>query len=184
MSVDGTVGLETAGEIRRLLRPTMKTSLNEAVKSFKGSTSNFSICFDIENRGDYKEQLGLYQKIKDFCNENNLSVTFSSEITQNTNEENSIEYVNKVNPTLFLSLRDSTDPKVIFFQGKHSSSLIGERISKKIQSTMGFVSEGRSLTVLKNTKPIALVIFGKIYQYNITDLLNNILDEIMEIYKD
>jgi len=184
LSVDGTVGLETAGEIRRLLRPTMKTSLNEAVKSFKGRTSNFSICFDIENRGDYKEQLGLYQKIKDFCNENNLSVAFSSEITQNTNEENSIEYVNKVNPTLFLSLRDSTDPKVIFFQGKHSSSLIGERISKKIQSTMGFVSEGRSLTVLKNTKPVALVIFGKIYQYNITDLLNNILDEIMEIYKD
>ena len=113
-----------------------------------------------------------------------MSVAFSSEITQNTNEENSIEYVNKVNPTLFLSLRDSTDPKVIFFQGKHSSSLIGERISKKIQSTMGFVSEGRSLTVLKNTKPVALIIFGKIYQYNITDLLINILDEIMEIYKD
>ena len=45
LSVDGTVGLETAGEIRRLLRPTMKTSLNEAVKSFKGRTSNFSICF-------------------------------------------------------------------------------------------------------------------------------------------
>ena len=85
---------------------------------------------------------------------------------------------------MFLSLRDSTDPKVIFFQGKHSSSLIGERISKKIQSTMGFVSEGRSLSVLKNTKPVALVIFGKIYQYNITDLLINILDEIMEIYKD
>ena len=49
---------------------------------------------------------------------------------------------------------------------------------------MGFVSEGRSLTILKNTKPGALVIFGKIYQYNSTDLLNNILDEIMEIYKD
>ena len=47
LSVDGTVGLETAGEIRRLLRPTMKTSLNEAVKSFKGRTSNFSICFVI-----------------------------------------------------------------------------------------------------------------------------------------
>ena len=27
-------------------------------------------------------------------------------------------------------------------------------------------------------------LFGKIYQYNITDLLNNILDEIIEIYKD
>ena len=49
---------------------------------------------------------------------------------------------------------------------------------------MGFVSEGRSLTVLKNTKPVALVIFGKFYQYNISDLLNNILDEIIEIYKD
>ena len=58
------------------------------------------------------------------------------------------------------------------------------RISKKIQSTMGFVSEGRSLTILKNTKPVALVIFGKFYQYNITDLLTDILNEIMEIYKD
>ena len=111
-------------------------------------------------------------------------MSFSSEIIQNTNEENSIEYVNKVNPTLFLTLRDSKNPRVIFFQGKHSSSLIGERISKKIQSTMGFVSEGRSLTVLKNTKPVALVIFGKFYQYNITDLLTDILNEIMEIYKD
>ena len=54
----------------------MNTSLNEAVKTFKGSSSNLSICFDIENRGDYKEQIGLYQKIKDFCNENNLNISF------------------------------------------------------------------------------------------------------------
>ena len=78
LSVDGTVGLETAAEIKKLLRPTMNTSLNEAVKTFKGSSSNLSICFDIENRGDYKKQIGLYQKIKDFCNENNLNISFSS----------------------------------------------------------------------------------------------------------
>ena len=57
LSIDGTVGLETAAEIRKLLRPTMNTSLNEAVKTFKGSSSNLSICFDIENSGDYKEQI-------------------------------------------------------------------------------------------------------------------------------
>ena len=184
LSVDGTVGLETAAEIRKLLRPTMNTSLNEAVKSFKRRTSNFSICFDIENQGDYKEQIGLYQKIKDFCNENSLNVSFSSEIKQDTDEKNSIEYVNKVNPTLFLSLRDSTDLKVVFFKGKHSSSLIGEKISKKIESKMGFVSEGKSLSVLKNTKSVTLVINGNFYQYNVINLLTNVVDELKEIYKD
>ena len=184
LSVDGTVGLETAAEIRKLLRPTMNTSLNEAVKSFKRRTSNFSICFDIENQGDYKEQIGLYQKIKDFCNENSLNVSFSSEIKQDTDEQNSIEYVNKVNPTLFLSLRYSTDLKVVFFKGKHSSSLIGERISKKIESKMGFVSEGKSLSVLKNTKSVTLVINGNFYQYNVINLLANVVDELKEIYKD
>ena len=184
LSVDGTVGLETAAEIRKLLRPTMNTSLNEAVKSFKRRTSNFSICFDIENQGDYKEQIGLYQKIKDFCNENSLNVSFSSEIKQDTDEQNSIEYVNKVNPTLFLSLRDSTDLKVIFFKGKHSSSFIGERISKKIESKMSFVSEGKSLSVLKNTKSVTLVINGNFYQYNVINLLANVVGELKEIYKD
>ena len=184
LPVDGTVGLETAAEIRKLLRPTMNTSLNEAVKSFKRRTSNFSICFDIENRGDYKEQIGLYQKIKDFCNENSLNVSFSSEIKQDTDEQNSIEYVNKVNPTLFLSLRDSTDLKVAFFKGKHSSSLIGERISKKIESKMAFVSEGKSLSVLKNTKSVTLVISGNFYQYNVINLLANVVGELKEIYKD
>ena len=184
LSVDGTVGLETAAEIRKLLRPTMNTSLNEAVKSFKRRTSTFSICFDIENQGDYKEQIGLYQKIKDFCNENSLNVSFSSEIKRDTDEQNSIEYVNKVNPTLFLNLRDSTGLKVVFFKGKHSSSLIGERISKRIESTMGFDSEGKSLSVLKNTKSVTLVINGNFYQYNIINLLSNVVDELKEIYKD
>ena len=156
-----------------LLVSTMNTSLNEAVKTFKGSSSNLSICFDIENRGDYKEQIGLYQKIKDFCNENNLNISFSSEITQDNDEENSIEYVNKVNPTLFLSLRNSVDLKVNFFQGKHSSSSIGERISTKIESSMGFVAEGRSLSVLKNTKSVSITINGNFYQIEkIAELLN------------
>jgi len=184
LSVDGTVGLETAAEIKKLLRPTLNTSLNEAVKTFKGGSNNLSICFDIENLGNYKEQIGLYQKIKDFCNENNLNISFSSEITQDADEENSTEYVNKVNPTLFLSLKNSEDLKVNFFQGKHSSSSIGERISRKIESSMGFVVEGRSLSVLKNTRSVTLVINGNFYQYAIIDLLDCVLEELKEIYKD
>ena len=184
LSVDGTVGLETAAEIRKLLRPTMNNSLNEAVKTFKVRSSNFSICFDIENLGDYKEQIGLYQKIKDFCNENSLNVSFSSEITQDTDEENSIKYVNRLNPTLFLSLKNSIDLKVNFFQGKHSSSSIGERISKKIESTLGFRAEGKSLSILKNTKSVTLIINGNFYQYAVIDLLLCVLDELKEVYKD
>ena len=85
---------------------------------------------------------------------------------------------------MFLSLRNSEDLKVNFFQGKHSSSSIGERISKKIGSSMGFVSEGRSLSVLKNTKSVTLVIYGNFYQYSIIDLLSCVLEELKEIYKD
>ena len=126
----------------------------------------------------------LYRKIKDFCSENSLNVSFSSEITLDTDEKNSIEYVNKVNPTLFLCLRDSKDLKVVFFKGKHSSSLIGERISKKIESATSFISEGKSLSVLKNTKSVTLLINGNFYQYNIINLLSSIVDELKEIYKD
>ena len=76
------------------------------------------------------------------------------------------------------------DLKVNFFQGKHSSSSIGERISTKIESSMGFVAEGRSLSVLKNTKSVTLVINGNFYQYAIIDLLSCILEELKEIYRD
>ena len=85
---------------------------------------------------------------------------------------------------MFLSLRNSVDLKVNFFQGKHSSSSIGERISTKIESSMGFVAEGRSLSVLKNTKSVTLVINGNFYQYAIIDLLSCILEELKKIYKD
>ena len=85
---------------------------------------------------------------------------------------------------MFLSLRNSVDSKINYFQGKHSSSLIGERISKKIESSVGFISEGRSSSILKNTKSVTLVINGNFYQYEIIDILACILEELKEIYKD
>ena len=49
---------------------------------------------------------------------------------------------------------------------------------------MGFVAEGRSLPVLKNTRSVTLVINGNFYQYAIIDLLDCVLEELKEIYKD
>ena len=53
LSVDGVVGMYTSIEIRKLLRPNLGTSLNEAVKSFKRDSNTISICFDVDNIGNY-----------------------------------------------------------------------------------------------------------------------------------
>ena len=60
--------------------------------------------FDVDNIGNYKEQNDLYREIKNQCNEMGVSVYFSSEVAQDGNEENSVKYVNKLNPTLFIKL--------------------------------------------------------------------------------
>ena len=86
LSVDGVVGMYTSIEIRKLLRPNLGTSLNEAVKSFKRDSNTISICFDVDNIGNYKEQNDFYQKIKTHCTEVGVSVYFSSEVNQDNNE--------------------------------------------------------------------------------------------------
>jgi peptidoglycan hydrolase-like protein with peptidoglycan-binding domain len=185
LSVDGVVGMDTSVEIRKFLRPNMGTSLNEAVKSFKRDPNTISICFDVDNVGDYKEQNGFYQELKTHCTEMGISVYFSSEVNQNNNEENVVSYVNKLNPSLFLKFAfKESDVIINHFEGKHSLSIIGEQLSSKIGTDEKITSQGKSLPILKKTKSVALIFNGNFYQFNIKKLITDIISEIKDIYKN
>ena len=185
LSVDGVVGMYTSIEIRKLLRPNLGTSLNEAVKSFKRDSNTISICFDVDNIGNYKEQNDFYQKIKTHCTEMGVSVYFSSELNQNNNEENVVSYVNKLNPSLFLkfAFKDS-GVSINYFKGKHSLSIIGEQLSNKIELDKEITSQGKSLPILKKTKSVTLIFNGNFYQFNIEELITIIVNELRDIYKN
>ena len=60
LSVDGVVGLNTATEIKKLIRPNLDNSLNEAIKAFRRPGSMLNICIYVENVGEYKEQIIFY----------------------------------------------------------------------------------------------------------------------------
>ena len=183
LSVDGVVGMETSVEIRKLLRPNMNTSLNEAVKSFKRDSNTISICFDVDNIGNYKEQNNLYREIKNQCNEMGVSVYFSSEVAQDGNEENSVKYVNKLNPTLFIKLAFNESELIInYFKGKHSFSIIGEQLSEKIKIDNNTNSKGKSLPLLKNTRSVSLIFNGNFYQFNIKKLIKGLVLGLRDIY--
>ena len=183
LSVDGVVGMETSVEIRKLLRPNMNTSLNEAVKSFKRDSNTISICFDVDNIGNYKEQNDLYREIKNQCNEMGVSVYFSSEVAQDGNEENSVKYVNKLNPTLFIKLAFNESELIInYFKGKHSFSIIGEQLSEKIKIDNNTNSKGKSLPLLKNTRSVSLIFNGNFYQFNIKKLIKGLVLGLRDIY--
>ena len=185
LSVDGVVGMDTSIEIRKLLRPNMGTSLNEAVKSFKRSSSKISLCFDIDNIGNYKEQNAFYQKIKNICTEIGVSVYFSSEVNQNNNEENVVKYVNKLNPTLFIKFAyKESDSCIYHFKGKHSLSIIGEQLSKKIELDNGITSQGKSLSLLKNTRSVTLIFNGNFYQFNTENIIYSMVAELRDAYKN
>jgi hypothetical protein len=163
----------------------MGTSLNEAVKSFKRSSNTISLCFDIDNIGNYKEQNAFYQKIKSICTEMGVSVYFSSEVNQNNNEENVVKYVNKLNPTLFIKFAyKESDSSINHFKGKHSLSIIGEQLSKKIELDIGITSQGKSLSLLKNTRSVTLIFNGNFYQFNTENIIYSMVAELRDAYKN
>ena len=63
LDIDGTVGLNTVEEIRKLIRPGFDTSLNEAIKTispgFMTGSIGYSVCFNLPNVGSYKEQIDI-----------------------------------------------------------------------------------------------------------------------------
>tara|TARA_Y100000992_G_C21244955_1_gene482765 strand:+ start:24 stop:932 length:909 start_codon:yes stop_codon:yes gene_type:complete len=180
LGVDGVVGLNTAVEIKKLIRPTLDKSLNEAIKGFKPAGSALIICINIENNGEYREQVVFYESIKGAGTEKGMSITFASEAGEEMSKENIISFVNKINPSLFLTFEYNETPSVDYFKGKHSESNIGKRLAEEVGAKLNFDSVGKNNMLLKNTKAVSLVINGNFYQIN----PNTVFDIVAEVYSE
>ena len=182
LSVDGVVGLNTAAEIKKLIRPTLDKSLNEAIKRFKPASSTFNICINVVNSGEYREQVVFYESIKESGIENGMNITFVSEAGEEMSKENIISFVNKIHPSLFLTFENSETQSVNYFKGKHSISNIGKKLAEEIDTKLNFDSVGKNNMLLKNTKSVSLVINGNFYQINLNTVFNIVSDVYSEIY--
>ena len=180
LGVDGVVGLNTAIEIKKLIRPTLDKSLNEAIKGFKPPGSTFNICINVENNGEYREQVVFYELIKEAGTENGMNVTFVSEAGEEMSKENIISFVNKINPSLFLTFENSETQSVNYFVGKHSISNIGKKLADEISGKLNFDSIGKNNLLLKNTRAVSLIINGNFYQINV----KSVFDIVSEIYSE
>jgi len=180
LGVDGVVGLNTAIEIKKLIRPTLDKSLNEAIKGFKPAGSALNICINIENDGEYREQVVFYESIKETGTENGMNITFASEAGEEMSKENIVSFVNKINPSLFLTFENSETQSIDYFKGKHSVSNIGKKLAEGIGTKLNFDSVGKNNMLLKNTKAVSLIINGNFYQIN----LNTVFDIISEFYSE
>ena len=123
---DGIVGLETALEIKSLVRPNLSTSLNEAIKTFRPSQGLLSVAIYVDNVGEYREQVVFYEQLKETCIELGFQVKFVSELDEEISEKNVSKYVNKLSPHLFLIFKNSDNQTINYFRGKHSESKIGK----------------------------------------------------------
>ena len=180
LSVDGVVGLNTAVEIKKLIRPTLDKSLNEAIKSFRPVGSIFNICINIENNGEYREQIVFYESIKEAGTKNGVSITFASEAGEDMSKENIVSFVNKVNPSLFITFINSQTGSVNYFEGKHSVSNIGKKLATELRLKLSLDLAGKNNMLLKNTKAVSLIINGNFYQINV----NTIFDIVSEVYSE
>ena len=181
LSVDGNVGLDTVHEIKMLIRPNLNTSLNEAIKSISPnlntSTLGYTVCFDIPNDEEYAEQIETYEITKKICLENNIISSFASEIGQDVKEENIINYVNKLQPTLFISFKKSSESSIAFFKGSFTESRFGNSMARDISSQLKIDMYGKAHNLLKNTKSVSLIFFGNFYQ---NDKLSTVLENILQ----
>ena len=180
LGVDGVVGLSTAIEIKKLIRPTLDKSLNEAIKGFKPAGSTLNVCINIENNGEYREQVVFYESIKGSGTKNGMNITFASEAGEEMSRENIVSFVNKINPSLFLTFKNSDTQSVDYFKGKHSESNIGKKLAEEIGTKLNIDSVGKNNMLLKNTRAVSLVINGNFYQIN----PNTIFDIISEVYSE
>ena len=186
LDIDGTVGLNTVEEIRKLIRPGFDTSLNEAIKTispgFMTGTIGYSVSFNLPNKGSYKDQIIIYEKTKNICLKNNILASFASEAGEEMEEKNIIDYVNKKQPTLFVSFNDNEDSFVEHFKGSFSESIIGKKLGEAIGGEFNIAVSGRSSNLLKNTKSVSIIINGKFYQIDkIEDVLTFLLDDLNKL---
>ena len=180
LTIDGVVGLNTATEIKKLIRPNLDNSLNEAIKGFKPPGSMLNVCIYVENVGDYKEQVIFYESLKESGNKSGVNVSFASEAGEDLSKENIITFVNKINPSVFLTFENSQLSTVDYFLGKHSLSNIGKKLAELMGQKLNKETNGKSNMLLKNTKSVSLIINGNFYQIN----LDSIFEVISGVYSD
>jgi peptidoglycan hydrolase-like protein with peptidoglycan-binding domain len=180
LTIDGVVGLNTVTEIKKLIRPNLDNSLNEAIKAFKRPGSMLNVCIYVENIGEYKDQVVFYESLKELANKSGIKVSFASEAGETLTKENIISFVNKINPSVFLTFENNQQPTVDYFQGKHSVSNIGKKLAEIISSKIDKSPNGKNNMLLKNTRGVSIIINGNFYQIN----LDSIFDVISNVYSD
>ena len=180
LTIDGVVGLNTVTEIKKLIRPSLDNSLNEAIKAFKRPGSMLNVCIYVENIGEYKDQVVFYESLKELANKSGIKVSFASEAGETLTKENIISFVNKINPSVFLTFENNQQPTVDYFQGKHSVSNIGKKLAEIISSKIDKSPNGKNNMLLKNTRAVSIIINGNFYQIN----LDSIFDVISNVYSD
>ena len=180
LTIDGVVGLNTVTEIKKLIRPNLDNSLNEAIKAFKRPGSMLNVCIYVENIGEYKDQVVFYESLKELANKSGIKVSFASEAGETLTKENIISFVNKINPSVFLTFENNQQTTVDYFQGKHSVSNIGKKLAEIISSKIDKSPNGKNNMLLKNTRAVSIIINGNFYQIN----LDSIFDVISNVYSD
>ncbi len=180
LTIDGVVGLNTVTEIKKLIRPNLDNSLNEAIKAFKRPGSMLNVCVYVENIGEYKDQVVFYESLKELANKSGIKVSFASEAGETLTKENIISFVNKINPSVFLTFENNQQPTVDYFQGKHSVSNIGKKLAEIISSKIDKSPNGKNNMLLKNTRAVSIIVNGNFYQIN----LDSIFDVISNLYSD
>ena len=168
ITIDGVVGHNTVYEIKKLIRPGRDISLNEAIKSISPGLDTgiigFNICFDIPNIGSYKQQIKFYDKVKKTSLEKGVISVFASEVNEELDINNKIEYINNLQPTLFISFNPEVNDSINYFKGTFSESLLGRKLAENLASSLQIKSIGKSSNILKQTKSVGIIINGKFYQ--------------------
>ena len=183
LAIDGVVGLNTVYEIRKLVRPGQEISLNEAIKSISPNlvtgTIGFNVCFDVPNTGSYKEQINFYQQIRKSCIDEGMIPIFASEVNEDLDIKNKIQYINNLQPTLFISFNQTTSESINYFKGRFSESIIGKQIAEDLSKTLEVEKVGKSSIILKETKSVGIVINGKFYQkFNVDSIIKSLFNSL------
>tara|TARA_Y200000002_G_scaffold158850_1_gene131338 strand:+ start:185 stop:1135 length:951 start_codon:yes stop_codon:yes gene_type:complete len=189
ITIDGVVGHNTVYEIKKLIRPGRDISLNEAIKSISPGLDTgiigFNICFDIPNIGNYKQQIKFYDEVKKTSLEKGVISVFASEVNEELDINNKIEYINNLQPTLFISFNPEVNDSINYFKGTFSESLLGRKLAENLASSLQVKSIGKSSNILKQTKSVGIIINGKIYQkINIELIIESVVDTLNKQFEN
>ena len=175
MVVDGNVGPDTAVELKSVVRPGERSSLNNAMnligsKEIFANKQKHYVCFYIPMINDYKIRSRLYENIEKTCILSNINPIFASDLNKEIGLNSIVAFVNKIQPSFFVYLVESEKNDINFFSGKHSESTLGKLLAKNLNESLGLPTRGSSSEILTKTKPPTVIInlsvdeFGKNYQ--------------------